>query len=222
RYKLPEPVEDEEPIATDADDDDAPLDENDPESLFRVMAARQDRAAGRTVTRVAPPEPSPRRRRRRRFRLPEWLIPVVAAGTALITVAYVLNYFYQYLEQRRPLPDLTAIEEQRRQLQGQKLAGWLARVNNGVEDADARRELDAWVVGPAGRRTDLPPEVTLGTGQYLIVHRDPPLWDAGLRRLRLGSQGPLREAAEEDLNAVAGNAHAKLRSGDMWWDLSWK
>ena len=41
RYKVPEPTENGEPIAA-ADDDDAPLDENDPASLFRVMAARQE------------------------------------------------------------------------------------------------------------------------------------------------------------------------------------
>jgi serine/threonine protein kinase len=218
RYKLPEPVEEEEPISA-VDDEDAPLDENDPASLFRVMAARQDRAAARPGHRPAS-ETGQRRRRRRRFRLPEWVIPVVAAGSALIAVAYVLHYFYQYLDQRRPLPDLTVVEEQRQQQQGQKLAGWLARASNGQEDVDARRELEAWLNGPAGKRTDLPPEVNLGLGQYLIVTRDPPLWDAGLRRLRLGSQGSLRQAAEEDLSAVAGDSSAKLRSGDTWWHLS--
>jgi serine/threonine protein kinase len=219
RYKLPEPVEDEEPISP--ADDDAPLDENDPESLFRVMAARQDRAAARPVSRPAS-EASHRRRRRRRFRLPEWLIPVVAAGTALIAVAYVLHYFYQYLEQRRPLPDVTAVEEKWRQQEGQKLAGWLARVGNGQEDPDARRDLDAWLDGPAGKRFDLPSELNLGLGKYLIVYRDPPLWDAGLRRLRLGNPDPLRTAAEDDLSAATGDPQAKLRSGDTWWDLSWK
>jgi len=218
RYKLPDPIDEGEPIST-VEEDEAPLDENDPASLFRVMAARQDRAAGRPVPRPSS-ETSQRRRRRRRFRLPEWLIPVVAAGTALIAVAYVLHYFYQYLEHRRPLPDLTAVEERQQQQQGEKLAGWLAQVGNGAEDADARRGLDGWLFGAGGKRTDLPPEVNLGLGLYLIVHRDPPLWDAGLRRLRLGSQGPLRQAAVEDLNAVAGDAQAKLRSGDTWWELT--
>jgi serine/threonine protein kinase len=219
RYKLPEPIEEEEPISA-PEDEDAPLDENDPASLFRVMAARQDRAAARPASRIAPPEPSHRRRRRRRFRLPEWLIPVVAAGSALIAVAYVLHYFYQYLEQRRPLPDLTAVEEQRRQQQDQKIAGWLARVSNGQGDTEARRDLEAWLESPAGKRTDLPPEVNLGLGQYLIVQRDPPLWEAGLRRLRLGNPGKLRTAADVDLSAAAGDALAKVRSGDEWWTLS--
>jgi serine/threonine protein kinase len=218
RYKLPEPVEEEEPIPA-PEDEDAPLDESDPASLFRVMAARQDRAAARPSPRPAS-ESSHRRRRRRRFRLPEWVIPVVLAGTALIAVAYVLHYFYQYLEQRRPLPDLTAVEEQRRQQQGQKLAAWLVRVNNGGDDAEARRELDAWLSGSAGKRIDLPPEVNMGLGQYLIVQRDPPLWDAGLRRLRLGPEVPLRKAAEADLDAAAGDVQAKLRSADQWWNLS--
>lgn len=218
RYKLPEPIEeDEEPLS--AADDDAPLDENDPASLFRVMAARQDRAAARPLPRPGS-DASQRRRRRRRFRLPEWLIPVVAAGSALIAVAYVLHYFYQYLENRRPLPDLTAVEEQRQQLQSQKLAGWLAQVSNGSDDPDARRDLEAWLSGPAGKRTDLPPELNLGLGQYLIVQRDPPLWDAGLRRLRLGPDVPLRKAAVADLDAAAGDALAKVRSGDQWWNLS--
>jgi len=148
------------------------------------------------------------------------VIPVVLAGTALIAVAYVLHYFYQYLEQRRPLPDLTAVEEQRRQLDGQRLAALLVRVNNGADDADARRELDAWLNGAAGKRIDLTPEVNLGLGQYLIVQRDPPLWDAGLRRLRLGPEVPLRKAAEADLDAAAGDVQAKLRSADQWWNLS--
>jgi hypothetical protein len=31
---------------------------------------------------------------------------------------------------------------------------------------------------------------------------------------------PLRKAAEADLDATAGDAQAKLRSGDQWWTLS--
>jgi hypothetical protein len=38
--------------------------------------------------------------------------------------------------------------------------------------------------------------------------------------LRLGPDVPLRKAAAADLDAAAGDALAKLRSGDQWWNLS--
>src|SRR5205823_36408 len=123
--------------------DDAPLDETDPESLFREMAARQDRAAARAPARVGPP-----RRRRRRLRLPEWFVPLITGGAALIAVAYVLAFFYSYLVQQRVLrPELTAVEEQRRLVEGQRLADALARLRTTPDDADARRDLDAWLDG---------------------------------------------------------------------------
>src|SRR5438067_1049096 len=169
----------------------------------------------------APARAGPPRRRRRRLRLPEWFVPLITGGAALIAVAYVLAFFYSYLVQQRVLrPELTAVEEQRRLVEGQRLADALARLRATPDDADARRDLDAWLDGAGGRRTDLPPEVNLGLGQYLILARDPPRWDSGLRRLRLGTPGPLRQAAEEDLAAAAGDARAKLRSGDTWWALA--
>ena len=68
-------------------------------------------------------------------------------------------------------------------------------------DPAAKRDLDAWLDSPAGRRTDLPPEVNLGLGQYLIVQDNG--WDDGLRRLVLSSAGPWRAAAELDLTAAS-------------------
>jgi predicted Ser/Thr protein kinase len=216
RYKVPEPEDDGVAYSVVADvADDTPLNEDDPESVFRAMAARQDRSAAR-----APTGGVTVRRRRRRFRLPEWVIPVVAGFAALAAVGYVLHYFYQYLEQRRPGLDLTTAEEHRRQQEVQVLATALTRLKGDPDDAAARRELDAWLDSRAGRRADLPPEVNFGLGHYLIITRDPPQWDAGLRRLRLGSPEPLRRAAEEDLNAATGDASAKLQSADTWWGLA--
>ncbi len=212
RYRVPEPEP--ETYAVEPAED-TKLDEQDPAALFNAMAARQARQARA-------------RRRRRRFRLPEWLIPLVAASVTLVVMGGVLHYFYEVLERRSqrqegapataPLEPARVAEEHQRRQESQALAEALARWRASPGDTAVRGQLDAWLDSAAGRREGLPPEVNLGLGQYLLLERN--RWDLGLRRLALSPEGPWRQAADADLDAATREEpQAWLECGDRWWRL---
>jgi hypothetical protein len=216
RYKVPDPdleaAEGYEVVEADA----RPLDEQDAAGLFRAMAARQVRAA----------RP---RRRRPRFRLPEWVIPLVVSAVALGGMGYGLWWFFNNLD-RRPHRSAAAqgpaamdaaqvTEEQQRRAEHEALAAVLQRWADNPADPAGKQELDGWLDSSAGRRIDLPPEVNLGLGKYLLLERD--RWDVGLRRLLLTADGPWRKAAELGLSAaVADDPQPWVAAGDAWWSLA--
>src|SRR5439155_14649390 len=105
--------------------------------------------------------------------------PLTAGSLALLFAAYLLLAFFHYLEQRarRPVwptavtaPDAAFVaEERRRQREAQTLEAALAALRANPADEAARRDLDAWIDSDAARRADLPPEVNLGLGRYLLT-----------------------------------------------------
>jgi hypothetical protein len=217
RYQLPDPEPDSYVI--EPADEDRPLDEHDAAGLFRAMAARQARP------------PRPRVRRRRRWaRPPEWLAPLALGVVALVGVGYGLWSFFHYLDHRKDPPgwNLPGValdparvaEERRRRREADALEAALNRWRANPGDRVAHQDLNDWLRAPAGRRTDLPPEINLGLGQYLILERS--LWADGLGRLVLSSAGPWREAADLDLTAAGAEDDPPLwvRCGDGWWGLS--
>jgi hypothetical protein len=143
-------------------------------------------------------------------------------------MGYGLYWFFHYLEHRQPrtaatqpgvLDPAQVTEEQQRRAEHEALAGALKRWTDNPVDPAARRELDTWLDSPAGRRIDLPPEVNLGLGKYLLLERD--RWDLGLRRLVLSADGPWRKAAELALSAAASDDHTTwVAAADAWWKLA--
>jgi hypothetical protein len=217
RYRVPEPEHEVVETYEVVEDDHRPLEEQDAATLFQAMAARQ-------VRHHRP------RRRRTRFRIPEWVIPLALSSVALGAMGYGLWWFVNYLE-HRPKPTTAAVtsttpidpgqaaEEQRRRAEHEALSAALKKWAEHPSDPAAKRELDGWLDSPTGRRIDLPPEVNLGLGQYLILERD--RWDLGLRRLVLSAEGPWRKAAEASLAAAAADAPAAwVSAGDGWWKLA--
>jgi hypothetical protein len=217
RYRVPEPEPEQEIVETyEVVENDRPLEEQDAANLFQVMAAKQTRA-------LRP------RRRRSRFRVPEWVIPLAVSSVALSGMGYGLWWFVNYLEHRprsttaasttAPIDPGQAAEEQRRRTEHEALSAALKKWAEQPADPAAKRELDGWLDSPTGRRIDLPPEVNLALGQYLLLERD--RWDLGLRRLVLSADGPWRKAAEASLAAAAADDPAAwVSAGDGWWKLA--